>query len=29
MRNDPLIPMLFEVTDIRVYTPDVNTFRVV
>ena len=29
MRNDPLIPMLVEVTDIRVDTPDVKTFRVV
>ena len=29
MRNDPLIPMLVEVTDIRVDTPDVKTFCVV
>ena len=29
MRNDPLIPMLVEVTDIRTDTPDVKTFRVV
>ena len=29
MRNDPLIPKLAVVTDIRVDTPDVKTFRVV
>lgn len=29
MRNDPLIPNLAVVTDIRVDTPDVKTFRVV
>ena len=29
MRNDPLIPSLAVVTDIRVDTPDVKTFRVV
>lgn len=29
MKNDPLIPMLAQVTAIRVDTPDVKTFRVV
>ena len=29
MRQDPLIPMLGEVTMIRTDTPDVKTFRVV
>ena len=29
MRNDPLIPNIAVVTDIRVDTPDVKTFRVV
>ena len=29
MRQDPLIPMLAVVTDIRQDTPDVKTFRVV
>ena len=29
MRNDPLIPKLAVVTDVRVDTPDVKTFRVV
>ena len=29
MRNDPLIPSLAVVTDIRVDTPDVKTFRVI
>ena len=29
MRTDPLIPNLAVVTDIRVDTPDVKTFRVV
>ena len=29
MRHDPLIPMLGVVTEIRVDTPDVKTFRVV
>ena len=29
MRKDPLIPMIGVVTDIRMDTPDVNTFRVV
>ncbi len=29
MRNDPLIPMVAVVTDIRTDTPDVKTFRVV
>ena len=29
MRHDPLIPMVAQVTDIRVDTPDVKTFRVV
>lgn len=29
MHNEPLIPMLAQVTDIRVDTPDVKTFRVV
>ena len=29
MRPDPLIPNLAVVTDIRVDTPDVKTFRVV
>ena len=28
MRHDPLIPMVGEVTMIRVDTPDVKTFRV-
>ena len=28
-RNDPLIPVIGEVTDIRIDTPDVKTFRVV
>ena len=28
MRNDPLIPNIAVVTDIRVDTPDVKTFRV-
>ena len=29
MRKDPLIPMIGVVTDIRMDTPDVKTFRVV
>ena len=29
MNRDPLIPMIAVVTDIRVDTPDVKTFRVV
>ena len=29
MRQDPLIPMIGQVTNIRVDTPDVKTFRVV
>ena len=29
MRNEPLIPMIAQVTDVRTDTPDVKTFRVV